>query len=386
VPEFESRRTAVPPFFPTARPDADIAEGDAFDSSTVATETPQREGLPPGYRMRHDSHYVDQLTTRTAQPQLRTIAIREIESARTPDARDLEPLVRSIAKYGVIQPVIVRSRNGRFELVAGARRLRAAGTAGLSEVPCVVHTCDDARARALAEAENLRPVSDTGAARPGTVDATPSSLNELRQSVGTIESCLQLLVSRDTSLRDRVALDLIRTEAHRASRLVQSLHVLSHEPALALTDVSVRGALEAVLEACAPERRLGGVQLTQDFAEGAHTISADPEWFSVGLSGVIGGMLALVQSAKAPLLQMRLTGTASGPSIMLEIAQQVVSVPAWALSRFFDAAWTDRPGGYQAAVELAAARKVIDLHRGGAEILTGERGGCRIVMVLPTSH
>ena len=385
MPEFEARRTAVPPFLPSARPAADAHDEGDFESSTVATEAPpQREGLPPGYRMRHDSHYVDQLTTRAAQPQVRTIAIRDIESARSGEARDLEALTRSIAKYGVVQPLIVRGRNGRFELIAGARRLRAAAAAGLSEVPCVVHTCDDARARALAEAENLRPEPATGARQAAELPA--SGLKELRQSFGTIESCLHLLVGRDASLRDRVALDLIRTEAHRAGRLVQSLHVLAQDAPLAPSDVSVRSSLEGVLEAFAPERRLGGVQLTQDIAEGAHVVAADPEWIAIGLSGAIGGMLALVQSAKSPAMHVRLTGTASGPSIMLEISQQVVTVPAWGLSRFFDPGWTDRPGGYQAAVELAASRKVVDLHRGGIEVLTGERGGCRIVMVLPTPN
>jgi hypothetical protein len=71
---------------------------------------------------------------------------------------------------------------------------------------------------------------------------------------------------------------------------------------------------------------------------------------------------------------------------MLEVSQHVVTIPPWALSRFFDATWTDRPGGFQAATELAAARKVMELHRGGVEILTGERGGCRIVVVLPTAE
>jgi hypothetical protein len=96
-------------------------------------------------------------------------------------------------------------------------------------------------------------------------------------------------------------------------------------------------------------------------------------------------MLALVQTARNPAFQIRLTGTGSGPSIMLEISQSVVTVPSWSLSRFFDATWTERPGGFQAAVELAAARKVMELHRGGVEVLTGDRAGCRVVVVLPTA-
>ena len=70
---------------------------------------------------------------------------------------------------------------------------------------------------------------------------------------------------------------------------------------------------------------------------------------------------------------------------MLEIAQQSVTVPAWAVTRFFDVLWTDRPGGYQAAAELAAARKVAELHRGTAEIVPGERGGCRLMLLFPAA-
>ncbi len=381
MPEFETRRPALPPFFPPARPAAGASD-DEFES-TVATEAaPQREGLPPGYRMRHDSHYVDQLTARTGQPQVRTLAIRDIDATRSPDAREVEPLVRSIAKYGVLQPLIVRSRGGRFELIAGARRLRAAVLAGLTEVPSLVHTCDDTRAQALAEAENLRVEPSAGPAAGAHVAS--SGLTELAQSFGTIDSCLHLLVSREGSLRDRVALDLVRTEVHRSHRLVQSLQVLSQEPALSLAPVPVGAALDEVLERFGPERRLGGVQVELSIGEGPHLVEADPEWLSVGLAAAIGGMLALVQTAKMPALQVRLTGTASGPSIMLEIAQHAVTVPAWALGRLFDATWTDRPGGGQAAVEFAAARRIVELHHGGIEVLTGERGGCRVVVVLPT--
>ena len=382
MPEFETRRPAVPPFFSPARPATDASD-DEFES-TVATEAPpQREGLPPGYRMRHDSHYVDQLTARTSQPQVRTLAIRDIDAARSPDAREVEPLVRSIAKYGVLQPVIVRSRGGRFELIAGARRLRAAVLAGLTEVPSLVHTCDDTRAQALADAENLRVEASAGPAA-SSGEMPPSGLTELAQSFGTIDSCLHLLVSREGSLRDRVALDLVRTEVHRSHRLVQSLQVLAREPALSLAPVPVGATLDEVLERFGPERRLGGVQVELSIGEGPHLVDADPEWLAVGLAATIGGMLALVQSAKMPALQVRLTGTASGPSIMLEIAQHVVTVPAWALDRLFDATWTDRPGGSQAAVEFAAARRIVELHRGGIEVLTGDRGGCRVVVVLPT--
>ena len=95
-------------------------------------------------------------------------------------------------------------------------------------------------------------------------------------------------------------------------------------------------------------------------------------------------MLALVQQAKHASLDLRVGSSSSGSSVMFEIEQHATSVPAWAQARFFDALWTDRPGGYQAAAELAAAKSVAELHRGGVELVPGDRGGCRLVMLLPT--
>jgi ParB family transcriptional regulator, chromosome partitioning protein len=148
VSELERARSVGPPFTPPARPAAYVPSEDA--GSAKFDREDQREGLPPGFRMRHDAHYVDQLTTRAAAPQVRFIPLRDIDGARPADDRDLGAMVRSIGKYGVLQPLLVRPRAGRFDLIAGARRLAAAATAGLSEVPCLVHQVDDAGAHALA--------------------------------------------------------------------------------------------------------------------------------------------------------------------------------------------------------------------------------------------
>ena len=68
----------------------------------------------------------------------------------------LEELSRSIAEYGVLSPLTVRTRPGGYELVAGERRLRAARMAGLSEVPCIVMELDLEEASFIALVENLQ--------------------------------------------------------------------------------------------------------------------------------------------------------------------------------------------------------------------------------------
>ena len=71
----------------------------------------------------------------------------------------LEDLTNSIKERGIIQPLIVRKseiENSKFELIAGERRLQAAQTAGLHEVPVVVVSADDLKSLELAIIENVQ--------------------------------------------------------------------------------------------------------------------------------------------------------------------------------------------------------------------------------------
>lgn len=68
----------------------------------------------------------------------------------------LEELAASIRANGIIQPLIVRSHEGRFQLIAGERRWRAAKLAGLTEVPIVVQDVAEPRMLELALIENIQ--------------------------------------------------------------------------------------------------------------------------------------------------------------------------------------------------------------------------------------
>lgn len=73
------------------------------------------------------------------------------------DKVDLEELCGSIREFGVIQPLIVKKdREGRYFLIAGERRLRAASMAGLSKVPVVVREADERDAALIALVENVQ--------------------------------------------------------------------------------------------------------------------------------------------------------------------------------------------------------------------------------------
>jgi ParB family chromosome partitioning protein len=72
------------------------------------------------------------------------------------DEAETESLAQSIRDHGLIQPVVVRSMNGRFQLIAGERRLRAAIKAGWNQVPAQVREADDRQVAEVAIIENLQ--------------------------------------------------------------------------------------------------------------------------------------------------------------------------------------------------------------------------------------
>ena len=76
---------------------------------------------------------------------------------KTFDQESLVELADSIATHGVLQPILVRaSGNGRYQIIAGERRWRAAKLAGLSEIPAVILDRDDLAAAEIALVENLQ--------------------------------------------------------------------------------------------------------------------------------------------------------------------------------------------------------------------------------------
>lgn len=85
------------------------------------------------------------------------------------DEKRLEELVKSISEHGVIQPVVVRSRdNGRYQLIAGERRWRACIQLGMDKIPALVREASDLEASAVAlieniQRENLNPLEEARA-------------------------------------------------------------------------------------------------------------------------------------------------------------------------------------------------------------------------------
>jgi len=111
--------------------------------------------------MRHDSHYVEELAKHRPQQIGRLIAIDKIdpnpEQPRT-EIGDLTELTASISEKGVLEPLLVKPSRltGRWMIIAGERRWRAATAAGLTEVPCIEMEIDERAVAEIALIENMQ--------------------------------------------------------------------------------------------------------------------------------------------------------------------------------------------------------------------------------------
>src|SRR5260370_42650347 len=120
-----------------------------------------KRGLTTGLQMRHDYHYVEELTAHQPATLGRMIDVEKLdpnpEQPRV-DFGDLSELTASIAEKGVLEPLLVKPnrQTGRWMIIAGERRWRSAQKAGLREVPCIEMEVDDGAIAEIALIENMQ--------------------------------------------------------------------------------------------------------------------------------------------------------------------------------------------------------------------------------------
>jgi ParB family chromosome partitioning protein len=111
--------------------------------------------------MRHDAHYVEELSSHHAAPIGRLLSVDLIdpnpEQPRV-EIGDLTELVSSIKEKGVLEPLLVKPSavRGRWMIIAGERRWRASKIAGLKDVPCIEMDVDEGAVAEIALIENLQ--------------------------------------------------------------------------------------------------------------------------------------------------------------------------------------------------------------------------------------
>ena len=175
-----------------------------------------RRGLPETVTMRHDEHYVDALAASAGTPVGRMVPIDEIDPNPNQPRQvmgDLSELIASIAEKGVIEPLVVRQRGSRFQIIAGERRYQASVQLGLRELPVVLRDVDDTEMLELALIENLQ-----------RKDLTPfeesEALHGLASSCGyTHEDLARRLGKSRTSITETLALQAMPDEVRKLCRL-----------------------------------------------------------------------------------------------------------------------------------------------------------------------
>jgi ParB family chromosome partitioning protein len=119
-----------------------------------------KRGLPERSTMRHDSHYVEELTRRSGRHIGSIIPLQFIEA--NPDQPrtnlgNIEELAASVREKGVLEPILVRAIGpNRYQIISGERRFRAATMAGLDEIPAIELDVDDKEQLEIALIENIQ--------------------------------------------------------------------------------------------------------------------------------------------------------------------------------------------------------------------------------------
>jgi ParB family transcriptional regulator, chromosome partitioning protein len=201
-----------------------------------------KRGLPNTLRMRHDTHYVEALAASAGAPIGRMIPIDLLDP--NPDQPrqvmgDLSELIASVGEKGIIEPLIVRPRGGRFQIIAGERRYHAAVQAGLREVPAVERPVSDAEVMELALIENLQR-------KDLTAFEESEALQQLAQRCHyTHEDMARKLGKSRTAITEALALNNMPDEVRNLCRLA---------------DITSRSTLLQIVRQGTPEKMLALVE------------------------------------------------------------------------------------------------------------------------------
>ena len=175
-----------------------------------------KRGLPETLRMRHDEHYVEALAASAGAPVGRMISIELLDPNPNQPRQvmgDLSELMASVSEKGVIEPLIVRQRGGRYQIIAGERRYHAAVQVGLSEVPVVIREVDDIEVMELALVENLQR-------KDLTAFEEAEALHQLAQKCDyTHEDMARKLGKSRTSITESLSLNHMPNEVRSLCRL-----------------------------------------------------------------------------------------------------------------------------------------------------------------------
>ena len=346
---------------------SDIERG--LDNHIGEPTPPLREGLPPRFRMRADAHYVEELDSALFSAPIRHLDVRTIDPIqREGDHSPSADFVESVRRHGVLQPLLVRSRGGRFQVMAGSKRLAAALEAGLTEVPCLVERVDDDQARILAAATNVPSAPREGSPVRPERPKTDIAFGAFADCLTAVASSAGLLAS-GSALTHAVAIDLVRAEAARALHLLRAVRVLRGEVNPVRRPVYPRTILQRVVGETEAERRLRSVALSinQSKADGA-LLTGDEELLVASIGALVVAAPALLNGQSARNVSLGVMTRADGAVVFVADHEGAELPLFWrSILADDDAREGAVPGGSgttSALTLLRAARHVAEAHGG----------------------
>jgi len=278
-----------------------LPEGFEDDSISPSSKKPEREGLPPGYRMRADAHYVELLSSK-----------RDRSEAR------------------------------------GSKRDREA-----------MESDTDVRDR-RSDREHVERL-----------------IAQLSEDMSAIEASATLLAGGAPAVARRVNLDIIRAHAWRAAWVLRAQALVDGGARVQPRPKQLASLLGHVRSGFAPEGRLNSISLHVQASDWNAVVPVDEAAFVAGLTGAIVATVGLIGPADSATIAVTVTAS-PGELRTVDITQDDVSISGPIANRFFDSSWTERQGGWTAALGAATARAAAEYHGGDAALVASPRNGSTI--------
>jgi ParB family transcriptional regulator, chromosome partitioning protein len=205
-----------------------------------------KRGLPETIRMRHDEHYVEALSSSAGSPIGRMVPIDQIDANPNQPRQvmgDLSELMASIAEKGIIEPLIVRQRGRRFQIIAGERRYQAAVQVGLREIPIVIRESDDNEVIEIALVENIQRKDLTAFEEAEALHSLATRCNYTHEDMARRLGRSRTAITESLSLNnmpDEVKNLCRLADIHAKSLLLQIVRQGDHQKMVALIEKIAR--------------------------------------------------------------------------------------------------------------------------------------------------
>jgi hypothetical protein len=376
VNELEPQQSA------TFRADVDdLTEPDSTEPDSPAP-APQREGLPPHYRMRAERHYVDHLSSTAAGVPVRMIPVNQLSPRPQRTATELDALVRSIRAHGIVQPLLVRKDRTAYHVIAGRNRLAAAVEAGLAEVPCIVHQIDEAGAAALGAAEAVRAEPVGGPLRASVGAKIADGVKEIADDLSRLRTTLGLLRDSPKGFQHQVAVDLVAAQTWRTLWLANVASFLSGGKCPEGRSKPLSAIVDDIVERFEPECRLSRLQFTVRH-HGHSAPHVGDALVGFALTGAIVVTLSLLEPVADPAVEIH-SHSVGESGFMLEVIQRHSIVRKETAERFSNQA-VSAPGAGNIGLGAIALSHVTAAYSGAAELVVNDEPGSTLRLTFPYS-